>query len=110
MNDGEVGDLSHHPERSQPRSLFIRELLAGPSEGRGSSGVHGIEGVVTAGILVMVPFYDGAFHILDKLQALGGIGIVAHDITQADPLRAILLGSILKDGIQGFKVGVDVTK
>ena len=47
-------------------------------------------------------------HAANDVQALFGVGVVAHDIPQAGVVSAFLLFDVFQDNLERLQVGVDV--
>jgi hypothetical protein len=110
VDDGEVGNLSNHAKTLEPEALVVVELIACPLEGGRCDGVHGIQGVVFGGVLVVVSLHSGATHVADYVQACDGIRVVTHDIAETDVICHALGRGIGEDGLESLEIGMDVTE
>ena len=81
-------------------------LLASPP---GFRPMH-IEAAVAAGTFIMVATHGGAVQGTNGFEALDRIRRVAHDVSQAYIAGTALLLGVVKDGLKGFEVGVDISE
>src|SRR2546423_8848778 len=86
------GEVAHLPGKSQvAKPLFVRfgQLLTRTVDGHLGESVEIAGRFLERGLLVVVPFHDRAFELLDDLDALMRIRVVTDDIAEADVMSAI---------------------
>ena len=83
---------------ASPIDRFLGQLVEGL--GRGDD----------RGLLVVVALHHRALELLDDLDALARVGVVANDVAQADKLRAGLRARVREHGLKRLEVGMDVAE
>ena len=91
VDDGEIGNLADHAQAREPLALLVGKLEARPFQRGGGHRIHGVQRVVSGGVLVMISLHRRAIHRPDFFQTSGRIRIIADDIPHADVIRDVLL-------------------
>lgn len=110
VDNGKVPNDALQPQGAQPFLVIVTKLCAGPANCGGGQAAEIRAGARHCRLFVVVPFYDGAVQSANNFDALHWIGVVAHDVTEADVVCAVLNFCIGQHGLQCFQVAVNVTE
>jgi hypothetical protein len=109
VNDGEIGDQTEIFEVTQPLLVVLGQLRARPAHGLGGMRVETFKVGIQRTILVMIALHAGHSHAADDVEALLGVGVVAHDIAQAAIMRDALFLGVIQNDFQRLEIGVNVS-
>ena len=110
VDDGKALDLTDIFQVAQPGPLLFAQLFPGPPDGFGGQNIKTGQIHVAGAVLVMIPHDGRTIERPDEFQAFAGIGPVTDDITQTHIMRALLLLRVGEDGLQSFKVAMNIAE
>ena len=99
-----------HAEFPQPLHVGRVELTPGPAQRLFREGIQSFLKEFLRGLLVVVAFDRGAIEFADDVHAFFRVSAVAYDVSHADMVRDLLLGSIRQNSMERMQVGVDISE
>ena len=88
--------------------MVVGEDIVCVLEGGACAWVERSEELGVGGGFVVVSEDDVVADGVDEFDAVGGVGAVADDVSEADDAVCVVAGDVGDDGVERFEVGVDV--
>ena len=110
MDNGKTLDLPDILQIAQPGPLFFAQLFPRPPDGLGRQDIKPGQVHVAGAVLVMIAHDSRTIEAANQVQTFDRVRAVTNNVSQTDIVRTLLLLGVGKDGLQSFKVAVNITE